>query len=73
MNTAQVISDESLLDLNIHITALDRLSKQLHSKLEEWEHAEETEDYQWLYDRFLKINEEIAYLLSRKQEMGLPI
>lgn len=73
MNTAEIISQESLLDLNIHIEALDRLSKQLYSKLEEWEHSEHTDDYQWLYNRFLKINEEIAYLFTRKQEMGLPI
>jgi hypothetical protein len=73
MNTVEIITQESLLDLNIHIEALDRLSKQLHSKLEEWEHSEHTDDYQWLHNRFLKINEEIAYLFTRKKEMGLPI
>lgn len=73
MKTAQIITSESLLDLNIHIEALDRLSKQLYAKLEEWEHIEGNDDYNWLYSRFIKLNEDVAYLLSRKQEMGLSI
>lgn len=65
----------NVIDLNIEIEALDRLSRSLYAMIEKWEDSDPVpvEGIAWLTTRFNEINTRIAELLTLKQSLGLTL
>jgi len=62
-------------EINIQISALDRLSIQLSKTIDKWQDVEPQpkEGLSWLESRFQAVNIEIAKLLELKKQHGLPL
>ena len=65
----------NVIEINIQIVALDRISIYYSKLLEKWETADPTpkEELAWVESRHEVINSEIARLLQMKQDLGLPL
>lgn len=60
----------SVIDINIEITALDRLSILLSNKIDEWSDKDPApkRELEHLFNRFLDINEQISTLIKERDD-----
>lgn len=65
----------NVIEINLQIVALDRISIYYSKLLEKWETADPLpkEEIAWIESRHELINSEIARLLQMKQDLGLPL